>query len=93
MDLTLFLQDQEHDDGKGQLTIAGEILRPHAMTSQEERVAPAGAEDFDQSDKVSRKITQNGLHPACDRANSELVLYKYNNFNDLWNSRFLTQWQ
>ena len=57
------LQRKEHNDGKGQLTLAGEILGPHAMAYTEIRVAQLVTQRFDKTDDMIGNAFNNGAHP------------------------------
>src|SRR5580700_4965452 len=72
-----FLEDKEHDNGEGQLALTSEVLRPHAVTSQEIRVVQFGAQGFDEGDEIGWYIVQNCSHPKVNTGMAKFVQYKY----------------
>ena len=78
-----FLEDEKHEDRESQLAVAGEVLRSHAMASQEVWVVQFGAECFDEGEKIFRNSVQNVSHPHANSGVAEFVQSKCLTFNDL----------
>ena len=70
------LQDKKHQQWESQLPLAGEILRPHAMASQEVWIAQLSAQSFDQGDEVMGNVMNNSLHPQANGGTAEKVQAK-----------------
>jgi hypothetical protein len=49
-----FLEQEQAHDGEGQRALAGEVSGALAMAGDEERIAQAGAQGFDELDQVTR---------------------------------------
>ena len=60
------LQEKEHQQWKRQLTLAGEILRSHAMASQEVRIAQLSAQSLDEGGEMTGYVVDNRLHPQVN---------------------------
>ena len=60
------LQQKKHQQGKSQLALAGEILRSHAMASQEVLVAQLSAQSFDERGEIIGNVVDNRLHPQVN---------------------------
>ncbi len=52
-------QHKKHQQGKGQLALAREILRPHAVAGQEVFITQPGAQSFDECDEMMGKVINN----------------------------------
>jgi hypothetical protein len=57
------LQEKKHQQWESQLTLTGEILRPHSMARQEVLLAQLGAQRFDPDDEVLWDVMDGSLHP------------------------------
>src|ERR1035438_7861834 len=83
------LQEKKHQHWESQLALAGEILRPHSMASQEVLIAQFSAQSFNQGDEVMRNVMNSRLHPQGNGGTAEHVQAK--SFID--NMLQLIQWQ
>ena len=83
------LEEEEHEDGKGQLAVAGEVLGSDPMAGAEARIAQPGAERIDQREEIGGNTLKTSLHPHVDKEGEELVRYKSSIISIL----HLIQWQ
>ena len=60
------LQHKKHQHWKSQLALAGEILRPHSMASQEVFIAQFAAQSFNECDEIIGNVMKNRLHPQVN---------------------------
>jgi hypothetical protein len=70
------LQEKKHQQWESQLALAGEILGPHAMASQEVWIAQLSAQSFDQGDEVMWNVMNSSLHPNANGGTAEHVQAK-----------------
>jgi hypothetical protein len=61
-----FLQHEEHDDRKGQLSLTREVLGAQAMPRDEISIAQSPAQCFNQRDESRGNDGQNRSHPHCE---------------------------
>ena len=67
------LQEKKHEQWESQLALAGKILRPHSMASQEVWIAQLSAQSFDQGDEVLGNVMNSSLHPHGNGDTAEHV--------------------
>jgi hypothetical protein len=60
------LQHKKHQQRESQLPLAGKVLRPHAMASQELWIAQLSTQSGDQCNEVTRNIMSSRLHPQVN---------------------------
>ena len=70
------LQQKKHQQWKSQLALAGEILGPHSMASQEVLIAQLGAQGFDEGGEMIGNVMNNSLHPQVNGGTAEKVQAK-----------------
>ena len=69
------MEEEEHEDGKGQLAVAGEVLGSDPMAGAEARIAQPSAEGFDQREEMGGNVLETSLHPRVDKEGAELVRF------------------
>jgi hypothetical protein len=70
------LQEKKHQPWESQLPLAGKVLRPHSMASQEVLIAQLGAQSFDHGDEVMGNVMNSSLHPHVNGGTAEHVQAK-----------------
>jgi hypothetical protein len=79
------LQDKQHKDGKGQLSVTGEILRSRAVARNKFRVAKLAPESFKQTEDgrwdrwstITHPNFNEGMYLLCTFKNAPLFLFQW----------------
>src|ERR1035438_2403315 len=70
------LQEKKHQQWESQLALAGKVLRPHSMASQEVWIAQLSTQSFDQGNEVLGNVMNSSLHPHGNGGTAEHVQAK-----------------